>query len=173
MNPIHAQISSRSSRMHPSLFISIARQGHGIKPGPAAAGPSMMTCLTGQRDGLSLWGRPSGQQLSSMARVKVAGTRCLLLHIAISSCRLTWHPGILTVGTPSTGAIHTEQKEYKRSTLLSMACSVGCTRLSLGIRLRPPTATAAWSRRSKLRGKRQALLDWGHGQRCSTSSVEL
>lgn len=26
-----------------------------------------------------------------------------LLHIDISSCRLTWHPGILTVGTPSTG----------------------------------------------------------------------
>lgn len=47
MNPIHAQFRHAPLGMHPSLFISIPRQGHGIKPGPAAAGPSMMTGLTG------------------------------------------------------------------------------------------------------------------------------
>lgn len=47
MSPIHAQFRHAPLGMHPSLFISIPRQGHGIKPGPAAAGPSMMTGLTG------------------------------------------------------------------------------------------------------------------------------
>lgn len=33
-----------------------------------------------------------------------------LLHIDISSSRLTWDPGTLTVGTPSTG-IHGRERE--------------------------------------------------------------
>lgn len=52
--------------------------------------------------GLSHPGAPFGQQLPGRGRGQ-GGARSLCSHTDISSCRLTWHPGSLTVGTPPTG----------------------------------------------------------------------
>lgn len=155
MNPIHAQISSRSSRHAPIPF-HLNRSARPRYQTWTRSCWSFHDDLFDRAERRSLARGGGAPRPTTLEEGQGQGGwhSMPLLHIDISSCRLTWHPGILTVGTPSTGAIHTGQKEYKRSTLLSMACSVGCTRLSLGIRLRPPTATAAWSRRSKLRGHR-------------------
>lgn len=79
MNPIHAQFRHAPLGMHPSLFISIPRQGHGIKPGPAAAGPSMMTGLTGHERRLSPWGpSPNNSQVQSGFKVALDASACTL-----------------------------------------------------------------------------------------------
>lgn len=111
--------------------------------------------------GLSRSGAPFGQQLPGRGRGP-GGTRSLCSHTDISSCRLTWHPGSLAVGTLPTGVHGAESMQALYTAQYGMFRWLHSAQS--GDRLRPPTATAAWPRRSKLRGRGAAGL--GHGQRC-------
>lgn len=110
MNPIHAQFRHAPLGMHSSLFISNPSAGHGIKPGPAAAGPSHDE--RPDRAGYSSHSDacPPPPSTDNFVMVEVRW------HSIASAahwhlCRLTWHPGIMTVGRPST------ERACKRSTL--------------------------------------------------------